>query len=201
MAAKAKKIISTVAESILDSAEDQVKQTVSSAIDQVGLTNWLYGKAPSEAQLQQATAAEQGNKANLEKIEDEVRSMAQKGGSDAHEAVSQPDARSATPDATSGQQKSEGEQRMVIEHHQEAERLGQDRSDQKKTQEQQQKEKDMKEREKAEKKEIKRQALDTPIEAQGKAKTGTARKKNKTRMMIKQMQTTKTERKAQGVGG
>jgi len=199
MAAKAKKIISTVAESILDSAEDQVKQTVSSAIDQVGLTNWLYGKAPSEAQLQQATAAEQGNKANLEKIEDEVRSMAQKGGSDAHEAVSQPDARSATPDATSGQQKSEGEQRMVIEHHQEAERLGQDRSDQKKTQEQQ--EKDMKEREKAEKKEIKRQALDTPIEAQGKAKTGTARKKNKTRMMIKQMQTTKTERKAQGVGG
>src|SRR3989344_852132 len=199
MAAKAKKIISTVAESILDSAEDQVKQTVSSAIDQVGLTNWLYGKAPSEAQLQQATAAEQGNKANLEKIEDEVRSMAQKGGSDAHEAVSQPDARSATPDATSGQQKSEGEQRMVIEHHQEAERLGQDRPDQKKTQEQQ--EKDMKEREKAEKKEIKRQALDTPIEAQGKAKTGTARKKNKTRMMIKQMQTTKTERKAQGVGG
>ena len=199
MAAKAKKIISTVAESILDSAEDQVKQTVSSAIDQVGLTNWLYGKAPSEAQLQQATAAEQGNKANLEKIEDEVRSMAQKGGSDAHEAVSQPDARFATPDATSGQQKSEGEQRMVIEHHQEAERLGQDRSDQKKTQEQQ--EKDMKEREKAEKKEIKRQALDTPIEAQGKAKTGTARKKNKTRMMIKQMQTTKTERKAQGVGG
>ncbi len=192
----AAKIVKNIFEPIGEAIKNEGQNVVRSSLDQVGLVNWLYGseKKLKPQELEKIDSSDQSQKSNrIEQIRAELGSKPKN--EQPHEG---PSIKPAEQKPQGQNSKPQEPTRLQIEHHQEAQRLGEEKN---RAEEMRDQRKQNLEQEEVNKKEVVKQKLETPIEAPGKAKSGPGAKPNKSKMQRRILQKSQTKGETRGGQG